>query len=1577
MKIAPVKYYMGIDLGTNSCGWAVTDEDFHVVEKGGKHLWGIRLFDEAQSAAERRGHRTQRKRIMHAKWRIALLREIFKPLVDKVDSQFFYRLDNSFHYDWSKPDDPDHGAKTNTNPIFLEKDYGDREYYDEYPTIFHLRSKLVGLKTIGSKAVDPRLVYLAFHNLIKYRGNFLSDSKNAGTNATPEEIKDIFDSIDASLSALSSQGEDQDDSIPVKLFSCTIDQAQKIKAFFGDKGKGGISASKEALSQILGVPSSDKQKYAIISFISGGKCQMENVFQDQGLKDSPIEKKSMDDWETGIEPQLGDLPADQANVLIQARKLYDAHMLSLIIGDNDYLCEAMVERYDDHKKQLAIFKKLVKQYYPNAYYDSMFRLAEDKKKKEDEEGEDDEKTKKTDVNYVRYVGFVSSRGKKENTSHGERIDFYKYVSKSLDLANQLGDCDALVPDWKEKKAEQKNLDSLDGLYQATKDPSFFNGPDSDLHKAILLHWLKDSMDNNQFLLKMRSKDNGVIPNQLNRKELVTIIANLKSLYPDWKAFFETKDGDGYSNESKIVSIFDYHIPYYVGPLDNNERNANSWAREVSEKAGKKAVGKVYPWNWEKFVDKTAAADEFVNRMLNRCTYLLDEPTLPRNSLLFSEYTVLNLINTFALEDQKTAEIIPLNQEQKDLLLEKYKEIGLPGVKRLQQFAKDLTGKQEMKMVYQTGKDIKAEELQANARPFVDFKKIFGHVDGSNWAEIEDIIRDVTVFEDKGMLEERLKGQHPDLTLKQLDQIVNGLNYSGWAPFSAELLDSMDGKKIVGTDPDGQKVTIIKAMRKVYADSNGHPVSYTFMQLINDERFGFDKAIQDFNAQFADSGKYKGYRDYIGRKFASPIMKRAVIQAMDVITEAQKILGHPIDCFFLEATRAPDEKKKGQNGNKLNRYFFLADQYKRLGKQISTTLPFNDKGLDKVRGELEGLKRQNKATMLRSRKLFLYFMQMGKDLYTGEEIDIHELLENDDKYDLDHIIPRSKVKDDSIDNMVLVAKYKNNEKADSYPIPKAIIEPKGWAVIEALHKLGLMSQEKYHRLTRDNSLSDEELLSFVNRQLTSTSQSVKALRDVIETHYKETLIAKHEYQPDYESYRKDGYEKDMPKVLFPKAVNTSEFRKKFDIFKCREVNDFHHAHDAYLNIVVGDCYYESFGKVLNIERMKQLKAEFNATFNTNKIFEHPIKRNFKDGYGSIHVWNPVHTGTNEGTIKVIRREISHKDIILTYRMRRQGGGLFDQTIYSPRTIKKKNISSYIPLKSSDKDRRLVELSDIRKYGYYNKATAKYLSLVESDGKKGKKVYSIEPVPAYVAKFDEDYLKSQGLKNPKIILPKLLINTVCEATDPDNPKAVSRFMITGKTGNSYVITNLKEAFYPDYLVFYCKLLAKYNDIINKASKDGSDTMRFYTEGEDIILKRPSEDKDKPQVMSVEKPTYEGPQIINKVWNLYLYDYITKQIQKPIYWFYGSYKKFAKAFEDSRDKFQTLGVVDQVKLLSNALALTECKHNGGCDLGLIGGSSKSGALKINKTLSGPFKILTQSYTGYYEKVIFELDKDGNRVK
>lgn len=170
-------YYVGLDIGTSSVGWAVTDESYNVLKFNRKKMWGVRLFDEAKTAEERRTFRGARRRLDRKKERINLLQDFFAEEIAEVDPNFFLRLDNSDLY----MEDKDQKLKSKYT-LFNDKDFKDKDFHKKYPTIHHL---LMDLIEDDSKK-DIRLVYLACHYLLKNRGHFIFEGQKFDNNGSIE-----------------------------------------------------------------------------------------------------------------------------------------------------------------------------------------------------------------------------------------------------------------------------------------------------------------------------------------------------------------------------------------------------------------------------------------------------------------------------------------------------------------------------------------------------------------------------------------------------------------------------------------------------------------------------------------------------------------------------------------------------------------------------------------------------------------------------------------------------------------------------------------------------------------------------------------------------------------------------------------------------------------------------------------------------------------------------------------------------------------------------------------------------------------------------------------------------------------------------------------------------------------------------------------------------------------------------------------------------------------------------------------------------------------------------------------------
>ena len=131
-------YSIGLDIGTNSVGWAVINEGFDLRKYKHQNMWGAHLFDEAQKAATRRSFRSSRRRLARRKRRITLLQQIFDNEMQKVDPHFYLRLSESMLH----VGDKNSTLELDANILFADRSFTDKSYREKYPTIYHLRSSL-------------------------------------------------------------------------------------------------------------------------------------------------------------------------------------------------------------------------------------------------------------------------------------------------------------------------------------------------------------------------------------------------------------------------------------------------------------------------------------------------------------------------------------------------------------------------------------------------------------------------------------------------------------------------------------------------------------------------------------------------------------------------------------------------------------------------------------------------------------------------------------------------------------------------------------------------------------------------------------------------------------------------------------------------------------------------------------------------------------------------------------------------------------------------------------------------------------------------------------------------------------------------------------------------------------------------------------------------------------------------------------------------------------------------------------------------------------------------------------------
>lgn len=1369
------KYSLGLDIGTNSIGWAVVDEKNEIVKKDNFALWGVRMFDSSKDASEKRGFRNLRRRYQRRKQRLILLRSIFEDEINKVDATFFRRLEDSFYHEEDKE------FKNHYN--LFNDSYTDKDFYKAFPTIYHLRNHLLE----SNKKEDIRFIYLACHHMIKYRGNFLYPGNRFEKN-DKDKIIDKLKILNIVLAKYKEQYEDDEDYFEeIEINNDQfVDELGNIL-----NGKYYKDEKKTRLLKLFQVSKKSLVGELIIPLLSGGKVNLSKLYfiKENGYEKMEISvlDEKYDDILMEAVKTIKELSALMEQLPI-IKEITDYFYLLRTLGDNTYLCQAMVNIYNEHKEDLSRLKKFIKNYL-NSSYDECFKEVKDKL-----------------YNYPSYIGMATSkRGNRLlRFKHCKKEEFYSYLKS---LINKVTD------------------------ENAEKEKTYFI----------------EKIEQGKFLQRQNSNQNGSFPMQLNLQELEDILYKQAQFYQ----FLNAKDDKDIDNIAKIISIFKYKLPYYVGPL--NKKSQYSWVVRTDER--------IYPWNFDSgIIDFDETAKEFILRMQNKCTYLKGDNDygLPKKSILYSEYMCLQYLNKLNINGSLID-----NQLKTDLYKNVFLKVNKPTKNKIIKYLE--------KKGYKDIREI--PEVTCDMSSYIKFKELYGNNFDQKIEEIEQIILDITIFEDKSILENRLKKIYKlddDLVKK-----IKGLNYKGYGNLSRHFLEDF---YTIDEETGERFGPIINILRNT---------NYNLQQILYNQQYKFKESIDKYNENIISEMNYgDDYKAFIKDNiYTSPIMKRALIQSYRIIKEVKYILGAEIDKYYIECTRHDGKKEI-----KKSRYNALKDLYASC-KSVAI-----EYGIDMTSLKTELDQNQDK---LRSDKVYLYFTQLGRSMYSFKKINFSSLFDNN-QYDIDHIYPQSMIKDDSISNRVLVTKDENKAKLDkfTFEVPD-LINPKAYGFYQKLLDLKLISKEKFKRLTK-KEISNEELDGFVNRQIVATNQAVIGIVNLLRM-----------------------YEKvDNSRIVFSKAEIISDFRKEYKLVKSRTANNYHHAHDAYLNVVVGRAInkyytYNYFNSVYDYHRMKNERKTINPS--------------------TILKYNRTHNGEKywevDKVLYTINKNLYNRfDIRETKRMTNPNT-MFHKTQLIPASDNK----NPIPIKLNNE-----KLTDTGKYGGYPSPTYCKLIII-SKVNKGKVEYILEPIPRHYKENMNQYINYVlGYKDWKIIKDDIMINVVCEYQK-------RKFAITGVTGQRYCVINLKDRFFEKEDILIIKKLEKYNDNCIKKIE--------MKELNDCIIISPQGGKNSGEVsISVS----EIDKLANSIVTLY---------SKDIY----NYSVVDIILTNFNANYNNLDLKQKITLLIELLNLFKTNERLSANLTLIGGKEKSGILYFNKKLLPSMKLIYESPTGYFREILFEVPDSG----
>lgn len=967
-------------------------------------------------------------------------------------------------------------------------------------------------------------------------------------------------------------------------------------------------------------------------------------------------------------------------------------------------------------------------------------------------------------------------------------------------------------------------------------------------------YILTEIEDGLFLPKAVAKENGLIPNQLQTMELKRILSNAAEYLP----FLKQAGPDGYTVQQMIEQLASFRIPYFVGPLnphhsikDGKRTGSNhAWVTRLSSEP-------VRPWNFQRVVDLDQSATDFIANLTNKCTYLYGEDVLPKDSPIYSRFMVLNILNLLSVRNER----ISVDLKQKifnDLFLNPPNHQKVTR-KRVAEYLRT-NSYPEITEAEIGGMDL---EIPVDLKAHRNLERIAPNLLSEN--EKGEIVRLITVFPDSGgMLKRRLTALYAHkLSPQQLDA-VSRLNFSGWGRLSEKLLT---GLKIRGKN--GQMLCLLDLM---WEDNQN------LMELLAAGK-GFRELIDAENQKMTGPSKTLSY-SLVDDLPIAPSVKKMLWQTLKIVKELVKVNKAAPAKIMIEAAREEGKKERTVSRK---------DQFARLYESIRDI----NRNWKKEISETEAGRFNNK-------KLYLYYTQMGKCMYSGKPIELERLYEksSDGKelYDIDHIYPRSLTKDDSItNNLVLVNTILNRDKSDTYPLDHTV-QTRQAGFWRGLLASKLITEEKFRRLMRTTRLTDDELANFINRQLVETRQATKAAKEILEKIYPDT------------------------RIVYVKAGLVSDFRKELGFLKVRDMNNLHHAKDAYLNIVVGNVFDTKFTQ----NPRNYLRDHPKRSYNLARMYDFDVR-----GADGSTAWQ----AGPEGSIQMVDKMMKRNNILTTYQTHHQksgqSGGLYDQNIVS------KGRGQH-PIKTGDP--RLTGEEGISKYGAYNNETGYGFFIV--DHQRGKRqVRTILPIslswkmrygtaPSALQKYCEEVLQ---LKDPVIFRTDLPYNAILLVND-------FPLRLLAKTGTNLKLAPVPEPFFDQEYELALRNLA-------------------FTKP--IGRERPIMDPD-----SLETELYQD-----------LFELVLRKLQGTPYNRLSVFRNQEKNIEAGRENFQKLNPTEKAELLRELLVLFQCDGRLS-DLSLLQPKGVNGERSTKNKQSGMITItqniqpnsdiwlLTQSPTGLFEK-------------
>ena len=523
--------------------------------------------------------------------------------------------------------------------------------------------------------------------------------------------------------------------------------------------------------------------------------------------------------------------------------------------------------------------------------------------------------------------------------------------------------------------------------------------------------------------------------------------------------------------------------YYHGP--GNEKSRNDYGRYTTKKDSE---------------GKYITLDNIFGVLIGKCTFYPDEYRASKASYTAQEFNLLNDLNNLTVP----TETKKLSEEQKKTIIEYAKTAKTLGASTLLKYIAKLIGA--------SVDQIHGYRIDPNKKPEMHTFEVYRKMQSLETIKVEELPRKVidelahilTLNTEREGIEEAINAKLKDtfsqdqvLELVQFRKNNSSLFSKGWHNFSLKLMMELIPELYETSE---EQMTIITRLGKQKSKEISKRTKYIDEKELTEEIY-------------------------------NPVVAKSVRQAIKIINESTKKYGI-FDNIVIEMARENNEE----------------DAKKEYIKHQKANLDEKNAAMEKAAFQYNGKKElpdnvfhghKELATKIR-----LWHQQGEKCLYTGKNIPISGLIQNQYKYEIDHILPLSISFDDSLSNKVLVLATANQEKGQRTPFQALDSMDDAWSYREFksyVKDSKLISNKKKEYLLTEEDISKIEVKQkFIERNLVDTRYSSRVVLNALQDFYKN-----HNFDTT---------------ISVVRGQFTSQLRRKWGLEKSRETYH-HHAVDA--------------------------------------------------------------------------------------------------------------------------------------------------------------------------------------------------------------------------------------------------------------------------------------------------------------------------------------------------------------------------------------------------------------------------------